>query len=70
MRVVRETGFTLPLDPSTALKLFTPEGERRWAGESWNPVYAEPDGAQDDSAPGTVFTTSGEHGTTTWIVIH
>jgi len=52
-----------------ALPLFTPEGERRWAGSSWNPVYAVPGSAADDSAPGTVFTTESDGGAATWIVL-
>jgi hypothetical protein len=52
-----------------ALPLFTPEGERRWAGSSWNPIYAIPGAAEDDSAPGTVFTTESDGGEATWIVL-
>jgi hypothetical protein len=46
------------------MPLFTPEGERRCAGASWNPVYPVPGAAADGSAPGTVFTTEG-HGAAT-----
>ena len=51
------------------MPLFTPEGERRWAGPSWDPSYPLPDAAQDDSAPGTVFTTESTGGDATWIVL-
>jgi hypothetical protein len=52
-----------------AVSLFTPEGERRWAGASWDPAYAIPDAVRDDSAPGTVFTTESAGGRATWIVL-
>jgi hypothetical protein len=48
---------------------FTPEGERRWAGASWDPIYAIPEAAEDDSAPGTVFTTEADGGRAVWIVL-
>ena len=68
-RAICEGEFTLPLPVAEALPLFTPEGERRWAGPSWDPVYAIPDAVQDDSAPGTVFTTESVGGRATWIVL-
>jgi hypothetical protein len=49
--------------------LFTPEGERRWAGSSWDPVYAIPEAARHDTAPGTVFTTESHGGAAIWIVL-
>lgn len=61
--------FTLPLAVEDAVPLFTPEGERRWAGPSWDPSYAIPEAVEDDSAPGTVFTTKSDGGTATWIVL-
>ena len=61
--------FTLPLAVEDAVPLFTPEGERRWAGSSWDPSYAIPEAVEDDSAPGTVFTTKSDGGTATWIVL-
>jgi hypothetical protein len=69
IRAICEGAFTLPLPVGSALPLFTPEGERRWAGLSWDPQYAIPDAAGDDSAPGTVFTTASEGGVATWIVL-
>jgi hypothetical protein len=68
-RVICEGSFVLPIPVASAVSLFTPEGERRWAGASWNPIYAIPEAADDDSAPGTVFTTEGEGGLATWIVL-
>jgi hypothetical protein len=54
---------------ASAVSLFTPEGERRWAGSSWDPVYPVPQAAAYDSAPGTVFTTEGDEGAAIWIVL-
>jgi hypothetical protein len=69
VRAICEGTFTVPLPVTEALPLFTPEGERRWAGSSWNPVYALPESSADDTAPGTVFTTESDGGHTTWIVL-
>jgi hypothetical protein len=69
IRAICEGHFTLPLAVAAAVPLFTPEGERRWAGSSWDPVYAIPEAAGDDSAPGTVFTTESEDGAAIWIVL-
>lgn len=69
IRALCEGSFTLPIPVSSAVPLFTPEGERKWAGSSWDPIYAIPDAANDDSSPGTVFTTEGDRGTSVWIVL-
>lgn len=69
VRAICEGQFTLPLPVASAVALFTPEGERRWAGSSWDPEYAIPAAAGDDSAPGTVFTTESDGGAATWIVL-
>jgi Polyketide cyclase / dehydrase and lipid transport len=69
VRAICEGGFTLPLPVAEALVLFTPEGERRWAGSDWNPQYAIAEAVADDSAPGTVFTTESDGGHATWIVL-
>jgi hypothetical protein len=61
VRAVCEAGFTLPLPLAGAVPLFTAEGERRWAGPSWDPVYAIAE-SEDGSALGTVFTTKSEGG--------
>lgn len=63
---VRRTGHLVVDRPTgPALQLFTPEGERAWV-DGWHPVYA---GVVDDTAPGTVFTTTVGDRTTTWIVV-
>jgi hypothetical protein len=69
IRAVCEGYFTLPLPLTSAAPLFTPEGERRWAGRSWDPVYAIPEQVTDGAAPGTVFTTESNGGAATWIVL-
>jgi hypothetical protein len=69
VRAICEGRFNLPLSIAAAVPLFTPEGERRWAGSSWNPVYAIPEAAEDDSAPGTIFTTDSDGGNAIWIVL-
>jgi len=55
-RVVCTGRVRVALAPEAAIELFTPEGERRWAGPEWDPHYP----AGDDD---TVFVTHG----TVWI---
>ena len=56
----------VPLPVSEAIKLFTPEGERLWAGYSgWAPTY--PDPARTEGS-GTVFETSHGQRHTTWVM--
>jgi hypothetical protein len=56
----------VPLPASEAIKLFTPEGERLWAGRSgWAPTY--PDPARTEGA-GTVFETRHGQRHTTWVI--
>jgi hypothetical protein len=69
VRAVCKGSFVVPLPLESAVPLFTPEGERRWAGSSWDPVYALPEAAADDAAPGTVFTTESDGGSAAWIVL-
>ena len=70
IRAICEGEFTLPVPLEAAMPLFTPEGERRWAGAHWDPVYAIPPATPgDDAAPGTVFTTESTGGVGTWIVL-
>ncbi|MBL7256103.1 SRPBCC family protein [Paractinoplanes lichenicola] len=57
--------FTVPLTPSEAFVLFTPRGERAWA-EGWDPRFPAP--VDDDTTPGTVFTTDAGGRRTTWVV--
>ena len=60
-RAVRQGQFELPCDPTTALPLFTPEGEREWVG-GWQPDYLS--GVDDEV--GAVWRTSHEE-EVTWI---
>jgi hypothetical protein len=69
VRAICDGRFTVPRPVADVVPLFTPEGERQWAGSSWDPVYALPDGGSDDSAPGTVFTTESTGGRAVWIVL-
>ena len=60
---------TVEAPPDEAWRFFTPEGERDWAA-GWSPRY--PDPSDDDSAPGTVFETGGDHPhhpAATWVVV-
>jgi hypothetical protein len=56
-RVHFETTFDVLVHAPTAeaMKLFTPEGERAWAGEHWDPQYVHTSGPTRD-AVGAVFT--------------
>ena len=65
-RVRLEGSVRVALAPADALGLFTPSGERLWAA-GWNPRF--PAAAEDETAPGTVFTTDHDDVTTTWIVV-
>ena len=69
VRAICTGGFKLPLAPAAALALFTPEGERRWAGESWDPFYPVAGEADDGAAAGTVFTTASDGGDAVWVVL-
>jgi hypothetical protein len=69
VRAICDGGFELPVAPAEALRLFTPEGERRWAGPAWDPEYAIAGAEADDTAPGTVFWTESDGGNATWIVL-
>jgi hypothetical protein len=69
VRAVCTGDFELPLPAAEALELFTPEGERGWAGPGWDPVYPVAGEAADGAAPGTVFTTESTGGDATWIVL-
>jgi hypothetical protein len=69
VRTVCDGDFTLPLTSGEALPLFTPEGERGWAGQGWDPIYAVQRADDDGSTPGTVFATESSGGDAIWIVI-
>jgi hypothetical protein len=61
----RRTSITVPRVTEQPIWLFTPEGERIWARDAWNPDY--PDPARNDGV-GTVFTT--EHGgPKVWVIV-
>lgn len=62
-RITVAGSFTLPCDVSTALLLFTPEGERAWV-EGWSPTYLS--GATDEV--GAVWSTDA-HSPTTWVTV-
>lgn len=64
--MIRTGKLTVALPPKDAFRLFTPLGEREWV-DNWEPRF--PDPVEDDSAPGTVFQTTGHGGTTTWVVV-
>lgn len=67
MRRMQHTGtVTVRVPLHDALRLFTPEGERAWV-EGWHPRYATT--TDDDTAPGTVFTTTADGRTTIWVVV-
>jgi hypothetical protein len=53
------------LPPGEAFRLFTPRGERDWAG-GWHPRFPAP--APDDAEPGTVFETHTHGQNTIWLV--
>jgi hypothetical protein len=59
-RVVCTGRISVPLAPHQAIELFTPEGERRWAGPEWDPAY--PAGEDD-----TVFVTEAHGHETVWL---
>ena len=63
---MREVGtFTVNAPVAEAFELFTPLGERRWVA-GWDPVFPNP--TDDDTAPGTVFTTVHDGHETIWVV--
>ena len=67
IRSRRCTGVVpVPLPASEAIKLFSPEGERLWAGrDGWAPTY--PDPTRTEGA-GTVFETRHGHRHMTWVI--
>jgi hypothetical protein len=64
-----ETSFDVRVHAPVAetTKLFTPEGERAWAGEHWNPQYVYAAGPTRDAA-GAVFTIQHGLSRAVWIV--
>ena len=59
--------LSVPLPPAAAMDLFTPEGERSWAGHGgWDPHYPIP---TRTSGAGAVFTTRHGIRTTIWVMV-
>lgn len=55
------------LPPAAAVALFTPEGERSWAGkDGWDPYFPV---RSRTSGAGAVFTTGHGEQTTTWVMV-
>jgi hypothetical protein len=67
-RIKCVSSFEIGLAPAEAIELFTPEGERLWAGGGWAPRYpvALENGATG-AERGTVFVTGDDDGTTIWV---
>ena len=63
----RSAELTLRLPQPEALSLFTPEGERRWAGgHGWDPTYPD---VSRTNGPGTVFITTHAGRMTWWVIV-
>jgi hypothetical protein len=59
--------ITVALPPPDAMTLFTPEGERSWAGkDGWNPRYPVP---SRTVGAGAVFTTQHQGRLTIWVIV-
>lgn len=69
-RVKCVSSFAIDVDPTRALDLFTPEGERLWAGSDWDPAYpvALEQGATG-AERGIVFETGEEADPTIWVAV-
>ena len=64
---VDSSEITVALPPPAAIALFTPEGERSWAGrDGWNPRYPDP---SRSFGVGAVFTTHHETRHTIWVIV-
>lgn len=63
--LTRSVEITVGLPREPAMRLFTAEGERRWA-EGWDPRYPEPTRRE---GPGAVFTTAHDDHQTTWVMV-
>jgi hypothetical protein len=62
----RSATIQLRRPAARAMTLFTPEGERGWAGPHWDPRYPAPDRTLGD---GTVFLTEHDAATTVWVMV-
>jgi hypothetical protein len=59
--------ISVALPPAAAMSLFTPEGERSWAGkDGWDPQYPVPSRTVGVAA---VFTTRHGRRTTIWVMV-
>lgn len=69
-RITCVSSFEIGLAPADAMELFTPEGERVWAGEHWDPRYpaALVHGATGGER-GTVFVTAHDGEATIWVAM-
>jgi hypothetical protein len=63
--IICSAELTVELPAAEAMRLFTAEGERRWAGDAWDPRYPAPARTE---GPGAVFVTAHDH-QTTWIMV-
>jgi hypothetical protein len=61
----RSAEITVSLPLERAMALFTPDGERRWAG-GWDPRYPQPHRRE---GPGAVFTTNHGAHQTIWVMV-
>ncbi len=66
MLLRRCTQITVPRVAADPMWLFTPEGERSWATDGWNPQY--PDVGRTDGV-GTVFTTDHGDEAKVWVIV-
>src|SRR5580704_6326915 len=57
--------FVVRAPLSAAAKLFAPQAERAWVGESWNPEFLYPQPGED--VPGAVFTVPDGDRQSVWI---
>ena len=63
----RSADIHVALPANDTMALFTPEGERPWAGkDGWDPQYPEP---SRTVGVGTVFTTRHRERTTLWVMV-
>jgi hypothetical protein len=65
MHARSEFTFTVPLAMADAFPLFGPEGERAWAGPSWQPETVHPQPAAD--VEGAVFRVRRGEREATWV---
>jgi hypothetical protein len=65
--MTRSTRIRIALPPASVMTLFTPEGERSWAGkDGWDPQYPVPSRTE---GAGAVFTTDHGGRTTIWVMV-